>query len=69
MLFDKIQKICTERKISIARLEREAGIGNATIRGWKVSEPNTKTIRKVADYLGMTVDDLLTADDPSDVVE
>lgn len=46
--------------MTIARLEKEAGLGNATVRGWKNSEPTVKNLKAVADVLGVTVDDLLS---------
>lgn len=59
LLFDRIVKLCNENGMTIARLEKEAGLGNATVRGWKNSEPTVKNLKAVADVLGVTVDDLL----------
>ncbi len=50
MLFDKVSDLCREKGISIAKLERECSLGNATIRGWKESIPNSANLKKVADY-------------------
>lgn len=60
MLFDNVLALCKEKGITIARLEREAGLGNATVRGWENSTPNIVTIKKVADYFGVGIDDLLS---------
>lgn len=62
MIYDKIASICKEKKISIAKLERETGLGNATVAGWKTYTPTAVRLKKVADYLGVTVDELLTDD-------
>lgn len=62
MLYEKISKICKERGISIARLEREAGLGNATVRGWSTSSPTVETLSKVAKYLGVGIEELLRND-------
>ena len=59
LLFERITKLCNENGMTIARLEKEAGLGNATVRGWKNSEPTVKNLKAVADVLGVTVDDLL----------
>jgi transcriptional regulator with XRE-family HTH domain len=59
LLFDKISSLCEERGISIARLEREAELGNATVRGWKESDPSASKLKRVADVLNVTVDELL----------
>ena len=34
-LYDRIQRLCEERKISIARLESDCGFSNSTIKNGK----------------------------------
>lgn len=60
MLFEKISNLCKEKGISIARLEEECGLGNATVRRWNVSMPRLDSLQKVANYLGVPVSDLLS---------
>lgn len=60
MIYTNIIKLCQSRKISIARLEKETGLGNATIRGWNTSSPTVEKLKAVADYFGVTIDDLLS---------
>lgn len=62
MIFDNIAVLCKKRGISIAKLEREVGLGNATIRGWKASSPKVDSLKIVADYFGISIDDLLRPD-------
>ena len=64
MIFDNICRLCREKKISIYRLEREAGLGNATIRGWAGSSPRVENLQAVAGVLGCSVEDLLKEPDP-----
>lgn len=59
MIFERISKLCSENGMSIARLEKEAGLGNATVRGWKDSAPTVTNLKAVADVLGVTIDELL----------
>lgn len=59
MIYENISAICKERGISIAKLERSAGLGNATIQGWKSGGPRASTLKRVADVLGVTVDELM----------
>ena len=63
MIFERISKLCAERGMSIARLEKEAGLGNATVRGWAKSEPTAKNLKSVADVLDVTVDELLRTEE------
>ena len=46
--------------MSIWRLEKECGIGNGAVGKWaqKTSAPRIDTISKVAEYFGVTVDEL-----------
>ena len=59
MILENIRSLCRERGISIARLEKTLGLGNATIRGWGSSSPSVDKLKQVADYFGTTVDALI----------
>ena len=59
MLYQKICKLCAERGINIYKLEQITGLGNATIRGWQTASPRAENLKRVADYFGVTVDELL----------
>lgn len=59
MLLEKIKDLCEEKKMSIAALEKAAGIANATIRGWDKSSPRIDTLQKVAAVLGCSINDLI----------
>lgn len=59
MIYTNVKKLCEQKGISIAALERELGLGNATIKGWIDSMPRVNNVKAVADYFGVTVDDLL----------
>lgn len=62
MIYENIVRLCGEKKISIARLEKECGLGNATVRGWEFSDPRISKLKAVADYLGVTVESLMDSD-------
>ena len=59
VIFDNVKRLCEKNKISISKLENECGLGNATIKGWKNSSPTVESIKKVADYFNVTVDELI----------
>lgn len=59
MIFTNISRLCKKKGISIAKLERETGLGNATVRNWSISSPTVDKLKLVADYFGVTVDALL----------
>lgn len=59
MLYANIVDLCKEKGISIARLEKECGLGNATVKGWETGNPRIDTLKAVADYFGVSIDYLL----------
>lgn len=65
MLFDRISCLCKENGITVAKLERELGLGNATIRGWGTSSPTVDKLKLVADYFKVSIDELLTPQESS----
>ena len=68
MIFENIMRLCTEKKISIAKLEREVGIGNGTVARWGESSPRVDSLQKVANYFGVTVDELLCDQEHDQIV-
>ena len=59
-MYNRILILCGKSGISIARLEREAGLGNGTIRRWKSANASIENVRRVAEYFGVSVDSLLS---------
>lgn len=58
MLLKNITRLCNQKGISIAKLERETGISNGTIGRWSASSPSVDNVRKVAGFFGVTIDEL-----------
>ena len=56
MIYSNVKKICDERKISIASLERAIGLGNGTISGWRNSSPRVHILKKVTDYFEVSLE-------------
>lgn len=69
MVFQNVCRLCRKKNISIAKLEREVGIGNGTIGKWDKSSPTAEKLKRVADYFGVSVDSLLTAREEMENVE
>lgn len=59
-LYDKIRKLCAQRKISISRLEKETGLTKNSISKWGKSLPSADKLFKVAKYFNVTTDFLLS---------
>lgn len=58
-LVNRIKKLCTMKKVTVAEVERKTGISNGQIRRWDTSSPKTENVQKVADYFNVSVDYLL----------
>lgn len=59
MLFDNIKHLCGQKGISVWRLERDLGFSNRSVSKWNESDPGIRKVQKVADYLGVAIEDLL----------
>lgn len=61
VIYKNVQKLCKRKHTNIAAVESACGIGNGTIGKWKDGErtPNLNTVIKIADYFGVSVDDLI----------
>lgn len=59
MLAENIRALCKENGITLAELERTVGLGNGTIRRWDSKSPRLDRVKLVADFFGVSVDDLL----------
>lgn len=56
MILSKIRDLCEQNNITISELEKECGIGNATISRWDKSFPRMDTLIKVAKYFEVSIE-------------
>lgn len=59
MLYDNVKKICEEKGLSIGKLEKDLQLSNGSICKWNENEPGIRKVQKVADYLGVSIEELL----------
>lgn len=59
MIYDSIVKRCRAKGISIMQLEKSCGLGNGTVSGWKSCSPRVDLLIRVADFFGITIDELI----------
>lgn len=62
-IYEKIAEMCSNRGISIRKLEQDAGLKIGCIFNWKKSSPSVDNLSKVADYFGVSIDYLLERSD------
>ena len=59
MIYDKIKEICKAKGVSVAQVERDAGLSNGAISKWNDVSPTVSNLQAVAKVLNCSVDDLL----------
>ena len=55
MLYDNIKKMCERKEVSVGRIEKDLNFSNGSICKWNENEPGIRKVKKVADYLGVTI--------------
>lgn len=60
MLYERIKELCRINYTNVKQLEKSLGFANGYIQKWKTSHPNYLAVKKVADFFGMTIDELIS---------
>lgn len=62
MFYDSINKRCEERGISVSKMLLDIGMSKSTATKWKDNtyEPSNLAKKKIADYFGITVAELMS---------
>lgn len=61
MFFDKFVQLCNDKNVSCRKAVSEIGLANSIATKWKKTgaTPNYETLKKIADYFGVSVSYLL----------
>lgn len=59
MIYQNIKSIADSQKVSIRKIEQDTGITMGSIYHWNDVKPSVDKVVKVANYLGVTVEELL----------
>ncbi len=54
-----IKALCALRGITVRDIERRCGIAGGAIAHWQTSSPSVRRVQRVADALGVGIDDLI----------
>ena len=66
MFWDKFSSLCAEKGRSANAIAKELSISSGCITNWKKgSNPSNSTLKKIADYFGVTAEYLLKDDEGS----
>ena len=59
MIYERIVNRCKAQGISVMQLEKSCKLGNGTVAGWKNGNPRVDLLIRVADFFGITLDELV----------
>ena len=66
MFYDNVKDLCALNRINVTQLAKELGLSTSMPTKWKNGAvPKASTLKKIADYFGVSTDDLLTEFGPS----
>ena len=57
--YDKVKKLAEDRNLTIMAVEKEAGLGNGVIGGWRDGYPRIESLRKVAGFFGVSIEEII----------
>lgn len=64
-LLDRVKLLIDGKGMTVAELERRAGLGNGTLRNWDKSFPSVDKVQRVAKVLNTSIDYLITGEENS----
>lgn len=59
MIYDRIKELAKEKGVTIQQMERDLGLSERNSCKWNDSLPRVSTLKKIADYFNVTIEDLL----------
>lgn len=59
MIYSKIKEVCKTKGVSVACVEKQAGLSNGAIGKWDKASPTIENLQAVAKVLDCSVDDLI----------
>jgi len=54
-VYDYVKALADEKNVAISTVEKDCGLGNKTIAGWKTSYPRLDVIGKIAEYFKVDI--------------
>ena len=68
-MYEVFEQLLQKKGVSSYKVAKEAGVTQTALSNWKSgrSTPTAKTLQKIADYFGVTIDYLMTGDISSEL--
>lgn len=70
-MYEKFQMLLDKTNKTAYQVAKETGVSTATLSNWKNGNyiPKTDKLKKIADYFGITVDELISEETGDDTLE
>lgn len=67
-MYEVFEQLLQKYNVTSCKVSKETGITQTALSNWKSgrSTPTTKTLQKIADYFGVTIDYLMTGEEKED---
>lgn len=62
MIYDRVKALAKKRNVSICKIEIDCGFSQGSVCKWNEVSPSAEKVKKVADYLKTSVDEILKSD-------
>lgn len=67
-MYEIFERLCRERGVTPYRVSEATGIRTSSLSGWKAGKftPKQEKLKKIADYFGVSIEYLMTGEEPED---
>ena len=62
-IYDNVKRLCAANGKKVLELESELGFPRSSISKWNDNIPSVLKVKKVADYFGVAIDELISNKD------
>jgi toxin-antitoxin system, antitoxin component, xre family len=62
-IYDNVKRLCAAHEKKVLELETELGFPRSSISKWNDNIPSVLKVKKVAEYFGVAIDDLISDKD------
>lgn len=67
-MYEIFERLCRERGVTPYRVSEATGIRTSSLSGWKAGKftPKQEKLKKIADYFGVSIEYLMTGEEPEE---
>lgn len=58
-MLERIKQLAKKKGVSVRQVEIDCGLKSGAVYHWNTSVPSVEKVKKVADYFGVKIEDLL----------